>query len=349
MAKARRSPGGKPRVEIPPFQLFFLGKEVPLGDDGRSAADRRAEAVVLRDLRAAGVEAESLSDLLVARGRYDQALPALLAHVNRRHSLHVRCVCAACLDVPNIRRHWDSLVACYRKCSSSRVQDALAQVIYFRGERKHAASMAALVRLRGKEGRNYLVDRLAQVDYERLPSLVRRLSSYGLDVSDPWIRKRATKHLFPGKDGEFVVERSAADRRGEAAVLRQLRQAGVAVARLSDLWTVRGQHDEAIPILLAHVNRRHTLNVRQQCARGLNVPGVRRHWQHLVEAYRRCDAPRVEACLAEVLSVWGKREHVESMAALARLRGKAGRHFLVDGLIRLGYIRLPQPLRARSG
>jgi hypothetical protein len=344
MAKALRSPGGKPRVKIQPFQLFFLGKQVPLGDDVRSAAERRAEAVVLRDLKAAGVEAESLDDLLAARGQYDQALPALLAHVNRRHSIHVRAACATCLDVPNIRRHWDSLVACYRRCTSTLVQNALAQVISFRGERKHAASMAALVRLRGKEGRNYIVDRLAQVDYERLPSLVRRLSSYGLDVSDPCIRKRATKHLFPGKDGEFVVERSAADRRSEAAVLRHLRQAGISVAKLSDLWTARGQHDEAIPILLAHVNRRHTLHVRQQCACGLNVPGVRRHWQRLVEAYRRCDAPRVEACLAEVLSVWGKREHVESMAALARLQGKAGRHFLEDGLLRLGDVRLLRPL-----
>lgn len=348
MVKALRSLRGKARVRIPPFQLFFVGKKVPL-DDARSAADRRAEAVVLADLKAAGVEAETLSDLLAAKGRYDHALHVLLAHVNRRHSLHVRGICAMCLDVPNIRRHWDSLVACYRKCTSSRVQDALAQVISCRGERKHAASMAALVRLRGKEGRNYLVDRLAQVDYERLPSLVRRLSSYGLDVSDPWIRKRATKHLFPGKDGQLVVERSAADRRSEAAVLRHLRQAGVAVAKLSDLLTARGQHDAALPILLAHGNRRHTIYVRQLCARCLNVPGVRLHWQRLVEAYRRCKAPRVEACLAEVLAVWGKREHVESMAALVRLQGKAGRHFLVDRLLRLDFVRFAQLLRVRSG
>jgi hypothetical protein len=179
-----------PRIE--PFELMFMGRAVPM-EDLRTDADKRSEAAILADLERAGVAADSIYDLVNAGKGYDRGIPVLLKHVNKRHTISTRCICAQCLNVPGILRHWEGLVACYRQCGCAAVQGALADVVYFNGKKEHGDDIANMVRMKGKLGRNVMVDKLAQLKYEGLAQLLKDLDSLGLDASDPWIAKRAMK------------------------------------------------------------------------------------------------------------------------------------------------------------
>jgi phage/plasmid-associated DNA primase len=69
-----------------------------------------------------------------------------------------------------------------------------ANIAMFTQKRNKAgAASPEMVRMKGKLGRNVMVDKLAQLKYEGLAQLLKDLDSLGLDASDPWIAKRAMK------------------------------------------------------------------------------------------------------------------------------------------------------------
>jgi HEAT repeat protein len=73
----------------------------------------RAEAPLVRDLRAAGSQISSVWDLVNTAGSYPALVPILLAHLDRPYPERVREGIARALALPEARQGWDKLVNTY--------------------------------------------------------------------------------------------------------------------------------------------------------------------------------------------------------------------------------------------
>jgi hypothetical protein len=86
----------------------------------------RAEAPLVEELRAAGVPANSVWDLVNTRNVYPQSLPILLDHLQRPYPDAVRDGIARALAVPSARFAWATLVGLYQQESGKRTKCGLA-------------------------------------------------------------------------------------------------------------------------------------------------------------------------------------------------------------------------------
>lgn len=86
----------------------------------------RAEAPVVRDLRAAGVDVESVWDLVNTADPYPVAIPVLLEHLERDYPPIVTEGIARALAVREARPAWDAIARRFRQESRERAKDGLA-------------------------------------------------------------------------------------------------------------------------------------------------------------------------------------------------------------------------------
>ena len=86
----------------------------------------RDEAPIIRDLREAGVEANSVWDLVNWKKPVPLAIPVLHKHLGLDHPPKVREGIARAMSEPAARPYWSSLVNLYRKEADARVKDAIA-------------------------------------------------------------------------------------------------------------------------------------------------------------------------------------------------------------------------------
>jgi hypothetical protein len=95
----------------------------------RAARSKADQAPLLTDLAASGVKAESVWDLVNTASSYNQALPVLLAHLQKPYPNSVREGIARALAVPATRQiGWPTLVDEFRKTDvrNKQVKDGLA-------------------------------------------------------------------------------------------------------------------------------------------------------------------------------------------------------------------------------
>lgn len=94
---------------------------------------QEAVAPLLDELRAAGCEITSISELTAApyptSAPHPRALPILLAHLEKPYPVEVREIIADALAVPEAKPGWTTLVGLYRDATDGRVRDALAGAI----------------------------------------------------------------------------------------------------------------------------------------------------------------------------------------------------------------------------
>jgi hypothetical protein len=91
---------------------------------------RQAEAPLVEELRAAGFKVDSAWDLVNTAVPYAEALPILLAHVQRPYPDRVREGIARALAVPKAKVGWDLLTRLYkREGRETDTKDGLAVAI----------------------------------------------------------------------------------------------------------------------------------------------------------------------------------------------------------------------------
>lgn len=115
------------------------------------AEDRRAEAPLVDELRAAGFDVESAWDLVNTPGSYPKAMPILLAHLTRPYPAVVREGIARALAVPETKDFgWRLLIRLFAQESEERVKDGIAAAIAAAASDDVIGDVIALAR----DGRN---------------------------------------------------------------------------------------------------------------------------------------------------------------------------------------------------
>jgi hypothetical protein len=95
----------------------------------RYAQWRAAEQPLVKELREAGFDVESVWDLVNTPTPYPDALPILLDHLPRDYPKRIRSGIARSLAVPDAAFGWDVLVAQYRSEPDGDARDGLAAAL----------------------------------------------------------------------------------------------------------------------------------------------------------------------------------------------------------------------------
>src|SRR5262245_12287422 len=90
------------------------------------AESRRAEIPLVAELRAAGVQVQSVWDLVNTRVPYPAAIPILLEHLERPYPGMLKEGIARALAVPEARHAWPILRGFYKTESDTGARDGLA-------------------------------------------------------------------------------------------------------------------------------------------------------------------------------------------------------------------------------
>lgn len=151
---------------------------------------------------------------------------------------------------------------------------------------------------------------------------------------------------------EWVAQQAARDRlsaerereyaRMEAPAVKALNEAGILVASVWDLVNSPGPYADAIPVLLAELQKDHPRKVREGLARALAVKDARPLWPRLVELFEKdpdgamTNGPKWglalalkvnadKACIDDLVRLVQNRAHGENRAPLINALGKLGR------------------------
>jgi hypothetical protein len=162
----------------------------------REAEWRKAEAPLIRELRAAGIEVESAWDLVNTSEPYPAALPILAAHLQRSYPPAVREGIARALAVAPAKSQWEVLVRLYASEKEARVKDGLAvaiaaaaddevidQVIALARNQDHGESrlllLSAFARSRDEHARRALAELEADPQLRREVRAILRRTKHG--------------------------------------------------------------------------------------------------------------------------------------------------------------------------
>jgi hypothetical protein len=136
---------------------------------------------------------------------------------------------------------------------------------------------------------------------------------------------------------EAELERKEAEwREAEAPLVDELRKAGYEVGSVWDLVNTSAPYPDAIPILLAHLQRPYPDRVREGIARALAVPDARYAWGDLALLYRN-EPPDTDAKhgLAVALAATADDSVIQDLIELAQDRKHGeSRNLLLDALAR---------------
>jgi hypothetical protein len=112
----------------------------------REREAQQAEAPLVQDLRSAGLQVDSVWDLVNASHRSAAAVPILLAHLQRPYPPAIREGVARALAVPEAVVAWRLLVGLYREESDPRLREAFAVALAGCANRETLADLISLAR-----------------------------------------------------------------------------------------------------------------------------------------------------------------------------------------------------------
>jgi hypothetical protein len=128
-----------------------------------AAEMRDAEAPLVKELREAGFDIQSVWDLVNTSKSYSAALPILLEHLQRAYPAPIREGIARSLAVPPARFGWDILKKLFREEQRNRAKDGLAVAIAATADDSLIDQVIALARDRELgTSRNLLLRALAR-------------------------------------------------------------------------------------------------------------------------------------------------------------------------------------------
>ncbi|WP_271499911.1 hypothetical protein [Bradyrhizobium sp. CCBAU 11357] len=195
----------------PEFMARKRERDVALA--ARVARHREEQAPIVRDLQAAGIGVNLLSDLLTRSVPYPRAIPVLLKHLGLSYSDPTLETLARILAVPDARHAWPVLVKEYRKAPSSYengtrrrgAKDGLAvalaatvtsatmdELIALARDRSHGASRLLLLRALRKS--RSVAAKQAIEELSSDPDLEKEIASW---------RKRSAHRPTPPKSDRF--------------------------------------------------------------------------------------------------------------------------------------------------
>lgn len=122
------------------------------------------------------------------------------------------------------------------------------------------------------------------------------------------------------RDRREAEAREAEYRAAERPLVKELLEAGYNVDSAWDLVNSAGTYPDALPILLAHLDRSYPDAVREGIARAMAVPQSRFAWHHLVHLYRDEDAGRVKDGLATAIAAVAWPDVLGELIELAKDR-----------------------------
>ena len=162
-------------------------------DDERKRKElewRRAEAPLIKELRGAGFDVESVWDLVNTAIPYPEALPILLAHLERPYPDRVREGIARALAVRDARFAWDALKRLYERAepgtdakdglavaiAAAADDDVIDDVIALARDARHGTSRVLLLRALARSRDRDAVSALKELERDaELTREVRRL------------------------------------------------------------------------------------------------------------------------------------------------------------------------------
>lgn len=121
----RRAADFLPALAVTPVRVAAIARAQKERD--RLAAEcATAEAALVAELRAVGLDVGSVRDLVTKRTPYPEAMPILLAHLPRPYPANVRDGIARALGVREARPAWATLARLFRDERDERVRDGIA-------------------------------------------------------------------------------------------------------------------------------------------------------------------------------------------------------------------------------
>jgi hypothetical protein len=139
----------------------------------------------------------------------------------------------------------------------------------------------------------------------------------------------------------LTAERVAKYRAEQAPLVAELRQAGLDVLSVRDLVNTPSGYEEAIPILLRHLQLPYSDVTRETIARTLAVPSARFAWPTLVDQFKKARMDEetgitsgAKDALAVALAATATEAVVEELIALARDRSHGTSRILLLSALR---------------
>jgi hypothetical protein len=158
-----------------------------------------------------------------------------------------------------------------------------------------------------------------------------------------WARlQNDPEYIKRRQERDRIIEERAARRRiEEEPILAELREAGWDVKSVWDLLSSSAKYEDAIPILLKHLQLPYSDRIREGIARALAVPYARHAWPILVAEFK--NAPMGEKdgillcakdALAVALAATATDAVVEELIALAKDRSHGTSRILLLSALR---------------
>jgi hypothetical protein len=158
-----------------------------------------------------------------------------------------------------------------------------------------------------------------------------------------WTRLQADPEFIARRrEKDRIFEESAARWRAEEEpILAELHEVGLDVKSTWDLINTSTRHEEAIPILLKHLQLPHSDRIREGIARALAVPEARYAWPTLIAEFK--NAPMgvengILLCakdgLAVALAATATDAVIEELIALAKDRSHGNYRLLLLSALR---------------
>jgi hypothetical protein len=149
-----------------------------------------AEAPLVKELRQAGIEINSVWELVNSPNTHAQSLPLLLEHLQRPYPDAVREGIARAMAVPSAKFAWPILVRLYQEVQEPRTKDGLAVAISAIADRESIDEVIRLIRdERHGASRILLLGALGKL---ALPQARKVLMDLG---GDPALQKEARRLL----------------------------------------------------------------------------------------------------------------------------------------------------------
>lgn len=139
----------------------------------------------------------------------------------------------------------------------------------------------------------------------------------------------------------LTAERAAKYRAEQAPLVAELRQAGLDVLSVLDLVKAPSGYEEAVPILLRHLQLPYSDATRETIARALALPAARYAWPTLVDQFKKARMDEETGItsgakdgLAVALAATATDAVVEELIALAKDRSHGTSRILLLSALR---------------
>lgn len=134
------------------------------------------ERDLIADLSSVGIRIKSVWDIVNSKKHYQEALPVLFLHLEKKHHQRVLEGIARAMAVPESKPYWESLRDRYSRETNNGVRNALALALANSAGSEHKRQLLALMREKDNgASRAFFLDRLARWDDDAAWAEIRAL------------------------------------------------------------------------------------------------------------------------------------------------------------------------------